>query len=417
MASVRLEGIEKVFPGGHEALVDVNLEVADGELVVLLGPSGCGKSTLLRIVAGIEAPTRGRLFIGKEDVTDLPPQKRDVAMVFQNYALYPHMSVRDNLAFGIRMRGLDRAEIGERVATVSKSLGISELLDRKPSQLSGGQRQRVALGRAIARDAKVFMLDEPLSNLDLQLRQSTRRELARLHRQVKVPMLYVTHDQEEAMTLGDRVVVLRAGRVLQIGTPMEVYAKPRNLFVAGFVGSPRMNFLRGRLEPGDSVADPARIGVRVVLDPEVSGRPQPGVIEIGGTAAGTSLRLPCDVIAGVRPEDLEIVDAEEGAAADLLARVDLVEPLGREHLLHLFREGAVPDGGAGRASGGGGGTMGPGAAAGAGAGSGAGAELRVLAEPSRRIAAGARIGLRLRRDRLHLFDPGSEERIEERIVR
>jgi multiple sugar transport system ATP-binding protein len=361
MKSLRLEGIEKVFPGGQMAVAGIDLEVSYGEMVVLLGPSGCGKSTLLRIIAGIETPTHGRVLIDGQDVTGEPPQKRDIAMVFQNYALYPHMRVRENIAFGLRMRGYEHAEIAKRVSEVAGILGLEDLLDRRPSQLSGGQRQRVALGRAIARKAKVFLLDEPLSNLDVQLRVTTRMELARLHRKLAVPMVYVTHDQEEAMTLGDRIVVMRSGRVLQIGTPMEVYDRPATSFVAGFVGSPRMNLIDGHIEGTDQETALHLLGTSVA---------------IGGFAG-----VPRAVRVGIRPEDLDVV---EGSRADVLARVDVAEPLGKDLLLHAIVEtsgGAPP------------------------------VDLRVLSTPSSGIAPDATIGLRLRRDRLHLFDPGTEARI------
>jgi multiple sugar transport system ATP-binding protein len=367
MPALRLEGLEKTYPGGAVAVAGVDLEIAEGEMVVLLGPSGCGKSTLLRLVAGVESPTRGRIRIGPQDVTALPPQKRDIAMVFQSYALYPHMSVRDNLGFGLRMRGLDRQAIAARVGEVAAMLGIEMLLDRKPAQLSGGQRQRVALGRAVARRAQVFLLDEPLSNLDVQLRAHTRTELARLHRGLDVPMLYVTHDQEEAMTLGDRVVVMRAGRFLQVGPPMEIYARPATAFVGGFVGSPRMNFFPATLGGAGGGGGGAGPGIPVDGSGAVLRLQAPR----GGDAAGQ------DVLLGVRPEDIELV---EPARADLLARADVVEPLGREVLLHLV---AAEAGGA----------------------------LRVLAPGGATLAPGAEVGVRLRRDRLHLFDAVTEERL------
>ena len=384
MPVLRLEGIEKTFPGDHAAVAGVDLEVSEGEMVVLLGPSGCGKSTLLRIVAGVEAPTHGRVLIGGQDVTGLPPQRRDVAMVFQNYALYPHMTVRENLAFGLKMRKLGRDTIAARVAEVAESLEIASLLDRRPFQLSGGQRQRVALGRAIARRAKVFLLDEPLSNLDVQLRVTTRMELARLHRSLEVPMLYVTHDQEEAMTLGDRVAVMRAGRVLQIGAPMEIYARPATRFVGGFIGSPRMNFLPARLRR-DAV-DGARIDAfGAAIDLQTSRGPATAPARrSGGTDKeteagwGTGWR---DVVVGIRPEDIAIVNPAE---ADVLALVDVVEPLGREILLHV-----VPSNRQGEP----------------------GTELRVLTGAGGAVEAGATLGLRLRRDRIHLFDPTTEERL------
>lgn len=375
MATVRLQGIEKTFRGGHQALAGVDLEVAEHELVVLLGPSGCGKSTLLRIVAGVESPTRGRVFIDDEDVTEMPPQKRDVAMVFQSYALYPHMSVRDNLGFGLRMRGENRRGIVDRVAEVAEILGITGLLDRRPSQLSGGERQRVALGRAIARQAKVFLLDEPLSNLDVQLRLNTRTELARLHHRLNAPMLYVTHDQEEAITLGDRVVVMREGYVLQVGTPLEIYGRPATKFVGGFVGSPRMNFIRGDLET--SVGRSARVeaeSVGLALDLPL----ESSKVAVSDRDQGTGKR---DIIIGIRPEDIRLVESGGG---DLDARVDVVEPLGREDLLHLVTKGERSQQQEG---------------------------LRILSDPAAGIAVGSSVGLRLNRKKIHLFDPESESRI------
>jgi ABC-type sugar transport system ATPase subunit len=372
MPALRLLGIEKVFAGGTTAVAGVDLEVLEGELMVLLGPSGCGKSTLLRIVAGIETPTRGRVILDGRDVTDVPPQKRDVAMVFQSYALYPHMTVRENLSFGLRMRGMERTAIDARVGETAEKLGLTSLLARRPSQLSGGQRQRVALGRAIVRRAKVFLMDEPLSNLDLKLRVSTRTEIARLQDELRVPMLYVTHDQEEAMTLGHRVVVMDAGRVLQVGPPREIYLRPASLFVAGFVGSPAINVLCGTLRP-DGGAAPAD-GVAALridgMDREVAFPIAPG----GRVPAGS-------VSVGIRPEDLQVV---ETAACDLPMRLERAEPLGREWLLHgrvLLPSGAIANG------------------------------LQVLTTEERRWDPAEPIGLRLRRDRIHLFDPQTGGRI------
>jgi multiple sugar transport system ATP-binding protein len=381
MARLRLEGIEKTFPGGHQAVAGVDLEVAEKELVVLLGPSGCGKSTLLRIVAGIETPTRGRVWIGDEDVTDRPPQGRDIAMVFQNYALYPHMSVRENLGFGLKMRGTEKGRITQRVGEVAEGLGIDSLLDRRPSQLSGGQRQRVALGRAIARKARIFLLDEPLSNLDVQLRLNTRTELARLHRSLDAPMVYVTHDQEEAMTLGDRVAVMSAGKILQIGTPMDVYERPATRFVAGFVGSPRMNFLEGRRSGGNRVS--LDDSGAVLLVESVSANDS-AVDRLGLAAEKGSIPLDREgrgVVVGIRPEDVEIVSRDD---ADVRARVDVIEPLGREHLVHL-----LVDGEQGRDAG----------------------VMRVLTAPETHAGLGEKVGLRFRRDRIHLFDAVTEKRI------
>ncbi len=286
MAEVRLEGIAKTYPNGHVAVRGVDLTIADGEFMVLVGPSGCGKSTLLRMIAGLETPTGGRLLIGDRDVTALPPQDRDIAMVFQSYALYPHMSVRENLGFGLRMRRVAPEAVAERVNAAALALGLEPVLERKPAQLSGGQRQRVALGRAIVREPKVFLFDEPLSNLDAKLRVETRAELARLHRRLRTTVVYVTHDQEEAMTLGSRVAVLLDGALQQVAPPMELYRRPANRFVAGFLGSPEMNFL-----------------------PDPSG----------------------DVL-GVRPHDVAIVPRGTG---DFEAWVDVVEPLGSELVVYL----------------------------------------------------------------------------------
>ncbi|MEO6057905.1 MAG: ATP-binding cassette domain-containing protein [Gemmatimonadales bacterium] len=299
MASVRLAGVEKVYPNGHVAARNLELEIADGELMVLVGPSGCGKSTALRMIAGLETPTAGQVLIGDRDVTALPPQERDIAMVFQSYALYPHMTVRGNLAFGLRMRGASPDAIAERVGRAAAALGLDQVLERKPSQLSGGQRQRVALGRAMVRDPLVFLFDEPLSNLDAKLRVETRAELARLHRRLRATIVYVTHDQEEALTLGSRVAVMRDGIVEQVAPPMEVYRRPASVFVAGFVGSPAMNFL-------------------------------PGVLAGGADSA----------LLGVRPHDIAVVAQ---GAGDLDARVDVVEPRGSELLVHL-RLGAGGEG-------------------------------------------------------------------------
>jgi multiple sugar transport system ATP-binding protein len=292
MASVRLEDVGKIYPNGHVAARGLDLDVRDGEFMVLVGPSGCGKSTALRMIAGLESPTSGRILIGDRDVTALGPQDRDIAMVFQTYALYPHMTVRDNLAFGLRMRGVGRDLIDRRVIEAARALSLEAVLSRKPAQLSGGQRQRVALGRAIVREPKVFLFDEPLSNLDAKLRVETRAELARLHRRLGATVVYVTHDQEEAMTLGSRVAVMLDGVIQQVAPPMELYRRPANRFVAGFVGSPAMNFLAGATLP--------------------AGRPSS--------------------ILGVRPHDLALVAQGRG---DLDAWVDVVEPRGSELLVYL----------------------------------------------------------------------------------
>jgi multiple sugar transport system ATP-binding protein len=248
MAEVALDNVSKTYPGGVTAVANLDLSVAEGEFLVLVGPSGCGKSTTLRMIAGLEDVTRGTISIGGRVVDRLPPKDRDVAMVFQNYALYPHLSVFDNMAFGLRRRKTPKAEIGRRVAWAAEMLGIEGLLRRKPHALSGGQRQRVALGRAIVRRPKVFLFDEPLSNLDARLRADTRAELKRLHRKLATTTIYVTHDQEEAMTLGERIVVMRGGRAEQCGPPLDVYSRPANRFVAGFIGTPAMNLIEGQLQ-------------------------------------------------------------------------------------------------------------------------------------------------------------------------
>ena len=249
MAEINLDHVSKTF-GGVKAVDEVSLEIADGEFLVLVGPSGCGKSTLLRMIAGLEQTTDGWISIGGLDVTDLPPKDRDIAMVFQTYALYPHMSVRQNLGYGLKARGTEKLEIARRVDEVAELLGLSALLDRRPAQLSGGQRQRVAMGRAIVREPQAFLLDEPLSNLDAQLRVGMRASLAQLHRRLGVTTVYVTHDQVEAMTLGQRVAVMRAGKIVQVDTPQRLYSEPRDVFVAGFIGSPAMNLVEATVQGG-----------------------------------------------------------------------------------------------------------------------------------------------------------------------
>ncbi|MGH7965888.1 MAG: ABC transporter ATP-binding protein [Candidatus Binatia bacterium] len=362
MAGIRLEQLDKTYPGGYVAVSGLDLEIAESELVVLVGPSGCGKSTVLRLVAGLETPTRGRVFLGEQDVTQSPPQDRYLAMVFQNYALYPHKSVRENLAFGLRMRGLGNELIAERVEQVARTLGIESLLGRKPAQLSGGQRQRVALGRALVREPHAFLFDEPLSNLDARLRAETRTELARLHRRLGATMLYVTHDQEEAMTLSDRVAVMREGRLQQIAPPLEVYRRPANVFVGGFIGSPAMNILRCALHE-------ERGKVRLAC---------PAFTLEMGHNQGLQAR-DREVLLGVRPPDLQIVDP---AGADTIARVDVVEPRGSEIVVHVeLREG------------------------------GDDLKLTVVVPAEAAVAINDQIGLRFQPDRLHLFDAKSGERI------
>ena len=318
MARISLSHVDKRYPNGFIASRDLSLEIADGEFLVLVGPSGSGKSTVLRMIAGLEKPTGGTITIGDRDVTRLPPQERDIAMVFQSYALYPHMTVRENMAFGLRLRKQSDDMVTRRIGEVAEALGLTSMLDRKPAQLSGGQRQRVALGRAIVREPKAFLFDEPLSNLDAQLRGETRAELARLHRRLRATMVYVTHDQVEAMTLGTRVAVLKDGVLQQVAPPMELYRRPRNQFVASFIGSPSMNFVRGTLERDDGRARFTAPGFTVSLSD--------GAI----TRAGP-------VVLGVRPHDLSLAGASEKGPRGV---VTLVEPLGSEQLVHV----SVPGG-------------------------------------------------------------------------
>ena len=274
MAEVTLENVVKVYPDGTEAVSDLSLEIADGELVVLVGPSGCGKTTALRMIAGLEEISSGTILVGERRVNDVDPRKRDLAMVFQNYALYPHMTVYRNIGFGLKLRKLPKDEIRRRVEQIARVLGIGELLDKKPRQLSGGQRQRVAMGRAIIRDPQAFLMDEPLSNLDAKLRVQMRAEIARIQREVNATTIYVTHDQVEAMTMGDRVAVLRKGVLQQVATPQELYAHPTNLFVASFIGSPAMNLVQARVEREDGRVV-CRVGEQVLALPDelVAARP------------------------------------------------------------------------------------------------------------------------------------------------
>ncbi|WP_309085156.1 ABC transporter ATP-binding protein [Chelativorans sp.] len=289
MGSLTLQNIRKSF-GATEVLKGIDLSVEDGEFVIFVGPSGCGKSTLLRVIAGLEDATSGHVLIEGQPVDHVPPAKRGIAMVFQSYALYPHLNVRDNMGLGLKQAGRPREEIRERVAAASHMLGLDDYLERRPAELSGGQRQRVAIGRAIVRNPKLFLFDEPLSNLDAALRVNTRLELARLHRDLTATMIYVTHDQVEAMTLGDRIVILNAGRIEQVGTPMELYNRPANLFVAGFIGSPKMNFVEAE-RLGQNGAK--TLGVRpehITVDPQ-SGDWKGSVIHVEHLGADTILYL------------------------------------------------------------------------------------------------------------------------------
>jgi multiple sugar transport system ATP-binding protein len=325
MSDIVLDHITKRYPDGYEAVKDMNLEIEDGEFVILVGPSGCGKSTALRMIAGLEDITEGELKIGGEVVNERAPKDRDVAMVFQNYALYPHMSVRENMGFALKLAKAPKEEINRKVEEAARVLDLTDHLDRKPAQLSGGQRQRVAMGRAIVRDPAAFLMDEPLSNLDAKLRVQMRTEVARLQSQLGTTTVYVTHDQTEAMTLGDRVAVMRAGRLQQVGSPSDLYANPLNLFVAGFIGSPAMNFMSAQID-GDKV----RLPFGDVTLPD-------DVRRSLGRGDGAS-----SVIAGIRPESFEdatlVSDARERGAT-FRARLDLVESMGSELYAHFSVQG------------------------------------------------------------------------------
>ena len=357
MARVKLDGVRKVYEDGQPfvAVDRMDLDVGDGEFVVLVGPSGCGKTTTLRMIAGLESITAGQLSIGDRVVNDVPPKDRDIAMVFQSYALYPHMSVRENMAFALELRKLPRAEIDARVKHAADILDLDALLARKPRQLSGGQRQRVAIGRAIVRQPHVFLFDEPLSNLDAKLRLETRRQIATLHHDLKATMIYVTHDQIEAMTLGDRIVVMDSGRVQQIDTPQRLYDRPRNLYVATFMGSPPMNLIEARSE-GATV----RSASGVLVLPVAMNRPT--------------------VTVGVRPEDVQPVAVSRAhRRAILSAQVQVVEPLGNEALVHART---------------------------------ADFELTARVAPDAAPTPGATIDLAVDLDKVHFFDPASTDRLD-----
>jgi multiple sugar transport system ATP-binding protein len=358
MATVTFDHVSKRFGPETTAVSDLNLEIADGEFLVLVGPSGCGKTTALRCVAGLESISEGRVLIGDRVVNDVPPKDRDIAMVFQSYALYPHMSVYDNLAFGLKLRKTPKADIDARVRKAAGILGLEKFLERKPRALSGGQRQRVALGRAIVREPAVFLMDEPLSNLDAKLRVQTRAEILRLQRQIGTTTLYVTHDQVEAMTMGDRIAVMNAGVLQQAGTPRELYDHPRNVFVAGFIGSPAMNFLTTQTD-GSGL----RLGD---LTLRLSGQPAQAAMD---RPAGST------VVLGFRPEHLDIVDGQADVVT-IPVQVDVVEYLGNEELIHAQS---------------------------------ANNEIVAIVPSARQIKAGDRVSLGVALDKLHLFDAESED--------
>ena len=363
MAGVILKGVSKRYGDNPPVIFEIDLEIRDREFMVLVGPSGCGKSTLLRMIAGLEEITSGTIEIGGRVVNDVPPKERDIAMVFQSYALYPHMSVRENLAFGLKLRGTARAEIDRLVGDAAKILGLDELLDRRPKDLSGGQRQRVALGRAIVRNPSVFLFDEPLSNLDAKLRVQMRGEIKKLQFRLQVTSIYVTHDQVEAMTMGNRIAVLNAGKVQQVGAPLELYERPQNLFVANFIGTPPMNFVKATVT--DSGGELSARGFKL-----------PAPASARGALAG---RLGKQIVVGIRPEHVVGSGRQtRGAVAPLELTVDLVETLGDEVVIH---------------------------------GSQGDDQIAFKMDPHDPPQFGGKVSALVEIDRLHLFDAETEKRI------
>ena len=366
MAEVILEKVGKTYPNGFKAVIDANLKVDDKEFVVLLGPSGCGKTTTLRMIAGLEEITEGTIKIGGKVVNDVEPKDRDIAMVFQNYALYPHMTVYENMAFGLKLRKTPKPEIEQRVKEAARILGIEQLLDRKPKQLSGGQRQRVAVGRAIVRNPKVFLFDEPLSNLDAKLRVQMRAELKRLHQNLQATIIYVTHDQVEAMTMADKIVIMKDGIIQQIGDPYSVYFEPKNKFVAGFIGTPAMNFISAKLVSEGGKTWVVKEDMKVLVPTD--------------KAAKLKDLVGKDITFGIRPED--IYDKMYAVAPKdeftVKGNVDVVEPLGSETLIHANIHGD---------------------------------DIVAKVDPKSRAAAGQMIDLVFDMTMLHVFDPETEENV------
>jgi multiple sugar transport system ATP-binding protein len=400
MADVRFDHVSKRYGDNAYVIRDLNLEILDHEFLVLVGPSGCGKSTALRMIAGLEEITEGDLYIGGKRVNDVAPKDRDIAMVFQNYALYPHMNVYDNMAFSLRLRGTPKEEITRRVNQAADMLGLREYLIRKPRALSGGQRQRVALGRALVRNPTVFLLDEPLSNLDAKLRVQTRTEISRLHQTTGTTFIYVTHDQVEAMTMGDRIAVLNAGIIQQLGTPQELYDTPANLFVAGFIGSPSMDFFDGRLQKDGS-------GTSVVIG---SGADTSILHLTGNSAEQMSGQATSDgrpVIVGIRPEDFGLADGDTADVPEgtMTGTVDVVEFLGNEQLIYLRLPGTIlPDSvkAAKEAV--------EAAEAGGGVVTATGAIATARLGATTHVGPGTKVRLAVDTGKLHLFDPATTSR-------
>jgi multiple sugar transport system ATP-binding protein len=398
VAPITYDSVDKVYPDGTPAVHDLDLEIDDGELMVLVGPSGCGKTTALRMLAGLEEITNGEIRIGERVVNDLTPKDRDVAMVFQSYALYPHMTVADNLAFGLKLRKMPKREIDERVRRAAKILQIEEFLKRKPRALSGGQRQRVAMGRAIVREPQAFLMDEPLSNLDAKLRVQMRAEIHQLQRRLGVTTIYVTHDQVEAMTMGDRVAVMSRGRLQQVDTPQALYDSPKNEFVAGFIGSPSINLVEAELARDDGTLAVRFGGHELIVDERLA-----------RSRSGLAQYLGRKLILGIRPEDFEDAalasDAPPGRR--LKAAADLTEPLGADVLVHFSTDATGVTASATTAD------LGDDAVSFGGSDDGDGQRTRLVARvsPRTRIAEGQPIELAVDTSRLYFFDPESRNAI------
>ena len=398
MAEIEFHEVSKVYDGGTKAVSDLDLKIEDGEMMVLVGPSGCGKTTALRMAAGLEKITSGELRIGDRIVNHVTPKERNIAMVFQNYALYPHMTVEQNLAFSLKLHRLPKDEIKRRVLSAAKTLEIEELLKRKPKALSGGQRQRVAMGRAIVREPDAFLMDEPLSNLDAKLRVQMRAEIHQLQRRLNTTTIYVTHDQVEAMTMGDRVSVMNAGRLLQVDTPQVLYDRPTNEFVAGFIGSPAINLVEAQLEQTNGRYSVAFGEHRLTVDDNLA-RNRSGLKEYVGKS----------IILGIRPEDFEDASIESGVPADrrMKVEVDLTEPLGADVLLYFGTSatGLVPSAASAEA--------GEDASVHLGSnGDGFGARMCARVSPRTRIAVGQPAELAVDTSRLYFFDPQTRNAID-----
>jgi multiple sugar transport system ATP-binding protein len=396
VAEIAFEHVAKVYPDGTQAVHDLELEIQDGELMVLVGPSGCGKTTALRMLAGLEEITDGEIRIGDRVVNDLTPRDRDIAMVFQSYALYPHMTVYDNLAFGLKLHKLPKQEIKQRVERAAKILQIDDFLKRKPRALSGGQRQRVAMGRAIVREPQAFLMDEPLSNLDAKLRVQMRAEIHQLQRRLGVTTIYVTHDQVEAMTMGDRVAVMNAGHLLQVDTPQVLYDQPVNEFVAGFIGSPSINLVESKLTQSNGNLE-VTLGEHKLTVDEQAARNRSGLADYVGK----------EVILGIRPEDFEDTSIEPDAPSDrrIKVKTDLTEPLGSEVLVHFSTEATAVVSSAAAAD------AGEDADVRLGEDEDVSTRLVARVSPKSRIAVGQEVELGVDTTRLYFFDPETREAI------